>query len=383
MIGFYGKQILKMIAQHILFPVCYAWHRRKKVIPHSVVFADAHKEQCPEQMQRLMDALMTRGYRVTTCFFNLETLGTAGGMKKMLAFMKVYAQARFVILQDNFLPVASCRKRKDTTVIQLWHGCGAFKKFGYDAEDDIPLYYKGNVYKNYDLVTVSSPYCRSYFMSAMRIENKEIVQALGNSYTDCYFDEAYQKDIRQSFEAYYGPVKHRRVIVWAPTFRGNAGQQGDADKTELPGEAYIDALSENPDYLVIKSLHPHMLHGKKLPFRTGELLLVADMLITDYSSVFFEYLLVDKPIVFFAPDYESYYEKRGFYLNYRELPGQVVTDATVLSQAVKNALREPETGSFDIQKRKQFREQYMGSCDGNATKRIVKYMTTKEKRQRC
>ena len=42
----------------------------------------------------------------------------------------------------------SCHKRKGTTVIQLWHGCGAFKRFGYDAKDDIPQFYKGNVYRN-------------------------------------------------------------------------------------------------------------------------------------------------------------------------------------------------------------------------------------------
>lgn len=379
MVRFYGKQILKMLAQHILFPVYYAWHRRKKVVPHSVVFADAHKKQCPEQMRRLMDALTARGYHVTTCFFNLETCGTVNGMKKMLAFMKVYATARFVILQDNFLPVSSCRKRKGTTVIQLWHGCGAFKKFGYDAEDDIPPYYRGNVYKNYDLVTVSSPYCLPYFMSAMRIEDKKTVQALGSSFTDCYFDAAYREQVLKKFEEHYGPKNDRRVIVWAPTFRGNAGQQ---EKSGLPGETFIDALAQNPDYMVIKSLHPHMMHGKTPQLRTSELLLVADILITDYSSVFFEYLLVDKPIIFFAPDYETY-KKRGWYLDYKDLPGQIVTDASVLPQAVDGAFRETEVGASLIQKREQFRERYMSSCDGNATKRIIKYMVTEEKKHLC
>ena len=71
----------------------------------------------------------------------------------MFEFMKLYAVSQTVVICDNFLPVASCRKRKGTKVIQLWHAGGALKKFGYDTADDIPAYYKGNVMANLPLVT--------------------------------------------------------------------------------------------------------------------------------------------------------------------------------------------------------------------------------------
>lgn len=304
--GFYIKQIIKMIAQHVLFPIYYFICCRKPVTRGFVVFADEHKTACPPSMQRLHDALLLQeGLTVVDDFFDLQAMSAQAGMRRMLAFMKLYAQAEFVILQDNFLPVSSCHKRKGTTVIQLWHGCGAFKRFGYDAKDDIPRFYKGNVYKNYDLVTVSSSYCRPFFTSAMRIKNPKTVRAYGSSYTDCYFDEAYKGAMREKFEQIYGARNGRTVIVWAPTFRGNAGQQNKSERTI--GETWIDELAKNPDYLVIKSLHPHMLkRGESQPLTTGELLFSADLLITDYSSVLFEYLLLDRPLLFFAPDLETY-----------------------------------------------------------------------------
>ena len=372
--AFFIRQIIKMMAQHVLFPIYYFFCCRKPVRKGLVVFADEHKTVCPSSMQRLHDALLLQhSFTVMDDFFDLQALSALSGMRRMLAFMKLYAQAEFVILQDNFLPVSSCRKRKGTKVIQLWHGCGAFKRFGYDAKDDIPRVYKGNVYKNYDLVTVSSPYCRPFFTSAMRIKHPNIVRAYGSSYTDCYFDEAYKHAMREKFERIYGVKDGRTVIVWAPTFRGNAGQQNAGERTI--GETWIDRLAENPAYLVIKSLHPHMLkRGELQAMTTGELLFSADMLITDYSSVMFEYLLLDRPLLLFAPDLEVYRQARGWYLDYKELPGRIVTQGETLASAVAETLQEDPYKEG----RKEFGTRYMSRCDGNATRRLVHYMIHEE-----
>ena len=116
--GFYIKQIIKMIAQHVLFPIYYFICCRKPVTRGLVVFADEHKTACPPSMQRLHDALLLQeGLTVVDDFFDLQAMSAQAGMRRMLAFMKLYAQAEFVILQDNFLPVSSCYKRKGTKVI--------------------------------------------------------------------------------------------------------------------------------------------------------------------------------------------------------------------------------------------------------------------------
>lgn len=393
------KQLLKMLSQHVLFPLVYNVNRFKPVNKKKIIFADAHHENCPQYMRQVRDALFHLGYDIEECFFDLRKISVFSGMKKMLEFMRLYAVSGCVIICNNFLPVAACKKRKETRVIQLWHGCGAFKKFGYDAFDDIPKGYRGNVYKNYDLVTVSGEYCVPFFESAMRL-GKGIVKPFGCCITDRLFDREYLNLCREKFKHIHPEAEGKRVVLWAPTFRGNAG---DAN---VVGEQYIDRLANmyKNELYVIKSVHP-MSEGGTLRSRedtlrpkggrrdpakpedtllpymsSSELLVCADVLITDYSSIFFEYLLLDRPIVFFAPDYEDYARDRGFYLDFDSLPGHIVKNNNI-DEAVRilynivgengtktSATNENQMGVL----RQKFREQYMSACDGHVTERIVK-----------
>ena len=389
-----------MLSQHVIFPFIYFINRWRRIDEYVVIFADAHHDTCPPQMDALKKRLIEEHYDVRECFQNLAQCSTFAGMCYMINFMKLYAMAGTVVICDNYLPVASCRKRKETRVIQLWHGCGAFKKFGCDATDDIPEMYRGNVYKNYSLVTVSGEHCIPYFESAMRInqnndskeadhayrnanaenidilQNKEnsennVVRATGISYTDRFYDKAYIDTCRDRFRYEYPDAVGKKVILWAPTFRGNAGVIIEESLKQM-GEEYVDSLSENEDVYVIKSLHPHFMKGKKVSMTTGELLVCADVLITDYSSVFFEYLIMDRPIIFFASDYDKYSEERGYYLDYTGLPGVIVTDGDSLAQTVRTVI---DCDTQDMHKKREiFRERYMSACDGNATERIISYI---------
>ena len=102
---------------------------------------------------------------------------------------------------DNFLPVSSCEKRAETTVVQLWHSGGLLKKSGYDQPYSVPKYYKGNVFANYDLLTVSAQPCVSVFTSMMR-QSEGVVQATGVSRTDMYYNSKFlqncKRDVRCS-----------------------------------------------------------------------------------------------------------------------------------------------------------------------------------------
>ena len=369
------KQLLKMFFQHVLFPLVYRLNSFKPVHKNKIILADAHHEKCPQHMKQVRDALSNSGFDVQEFLFDLRKLSVFSGMKKMLGFMKLYAVSGCVIICNNFLPVAACKKRKETRVIQLWHGCGAFKKFGYDASDDIPKGYRGNVYKNYDLVTVSGEYCVSFFQSAMRL-GKEIVKPLGCCMTDRLFDREYLNLCRTKFKHIHPDAEGKRIVLWAPTFRGNAGD------AYVVGEQYIDRLADlyKNELYIIKSLHP-MSEGCLASFMSSsELLVCADVLITDYSSIFFEYLLLDRPIVFFVPDYEDYARDRGFYLDFDSLPGHIVKNnnideaVRILYNAIGGDKQEKDAANESQMRvlRQKFREQYMSACDGHATERIVK-----------
>ena len=161
---------------------------------------DSH-DTLPFSMQVMHEAVKQCRYTSIDFFHDYGRLSAIQALWVSVKFMKLYAQARYVFICDNFLPVASCRKNKRTKVIQLWHSCGLLKKMGYDTAEDVPRFYLGNVYKNYDLVTVSAPCCIGPLTSGMHLR-PGIVQATGVSRTDIYFDKQWCDDCRAELDVY-------------------------------------------------------------------------------------------------------------------------------------------------------------------------------------
>lgn len=358
-----------MIVQNIILPIVYFFYKRKPVNNGVVVFADAHHDVCPISMKELLNRLRSdNDFNVLEFYHNFAKCGSLKALKYSVRFMKLYAQAEFVFICDNFLPVSACKKRKGTYVIQLWHGCGAFKKFGYDTSGDIPKYYKGNVYKNYDIVTVSSSECIKPFSSAMKLD-ESVFKPIGISRTDIYFDEDFKAESKEMFYNENPNAKGKKVVLWAPTFRGNP-----SDPYLVGEEAVMNLASElfNSDkwYLITKS-HPHMkkpvIEQTESELSTERIFAAADLLITDYSSVIYEYALFKKPILIFAPDLDNYKSQRGFYLDIEDLPAKIVKDSEELNlKAVEDAVSQ-----FNEEETNLFLEKYMIACDGHATDRII------------
>ncbi|MDD3795788.1 MAG: CDP-glycerol glycerophosphotransferase family protein [Lachnospiraceae bacterium] len=382
------KQYIKMFSQNCMLPVYYAGYAKKPVKPGLTVFADAHHDARPENMQLLYEALEQKkkenpelNLEIRELYLNYQKASPAAVLKAMFQFMKWYAQAGSVVICDNFLPAASCKKRKETKVVQLWHACGSFKKFGYDTEDDIPKQYHGNVFQNTDLVTVSAPGCVKPFASAMRLEEKN-VQPIGVSRTDVYYSSDWKENCRREFYSLYPEAAGKRVILWAPTFRGNPGEP---QLVKLNLQRLQQKLGD--EWLVISHVHPHMHEQYKdtdCKMASERLFPVTDVLIADYSSLIYEYLLFDGTMVLYVPDLEEYQSKRGFYLDFDEIPGTKVFDEEELPEVIERQYEnwkrygadksENRRGKSDPEKRKQFIQKYMSNCDGHATERIVEYI---------
>lgn len=375
-IRFQIRQIEKTLSQNMLLPAAY-WVLRlagkpgcgsadgQPVPGKRILLADAHHDSCPESMELVAQELKRRAkergkqsdLEVTEIYLDYGKSGAVKTIVRMLQFMKAYANSDTVVICDNFLPVASCKKDPETKVVQLWHACGAMKRFGYDCTEDIPAAYKGYVYANIDLVTVSGEAAVGPFASAMRMSRRNVL-ALGVSRTDRFFDPDYLKACRDRFYHVYPRAKGKKVVLWAPTFRGNAARPTVVD---LDLAALSRALGE--EYFVVSSHHPHM-GGQKKKLTTSMMLPAVDILIADYSSLVYEYLLLKKPLVLYTPDLAEYRQKRGFYMDPEELPGRIVLKEEDLAAAVMEATcDEAETQAFLLR--------WMGACDGHATERIV------------
>lgn len=364
------KQYIKSLLQSTLLPLCYNSARRKPLDKKLILFADSNGDTLPEAMSGLRKELSSRGYKCEDWCCDLSRAGISG-LWFMCRFMRRYARAGGVVVCNYFLPLNACKKRRGTRTVQLWHSCGALKKFGYSTPSDVSRHFKGSVSENFDIVTVSSPACIPAFEEAFRLK-KGVARALGIPRTDVFFQEGYESGCREKLYWLYPELRGRRLILYLPTFRG------DASHAYSVGVEEIAALKEQlpGDCKIIIREHPRVKDGvcELQELSTNELLPCADMLITDYSSAVFEYSLLMRPMLMWCPDLREYLSERDFYLDLtRDMPCPVVTEADKLTAAVIQELKEP-----DISRYRAFNDKYMSACDGHATERAAELFKRKD-----
>src|SRR5699024_6704605 len=153
---------------------------------------------------------------------------------KLFKDLFLIGDAKYIILDDYYLPIYLVKPNKNLKVIQLWHAAGAFKKFGYStigtkfgpSEQYLRLV---PVHSNYTHVYVSSKHVIKFYAEAFNIVPDKIY-ALCVPKTDIFFDKGYQEDIKRKLANKYPVVNNEEKIniLIAPTYRANKGQQGES-----------------------------------------------------------------------------------------------------------------------------------------------------------
>jgi len=292
------------------------------------------------------------------------------------------ATARYFIIDDYYYPVYVSSLRKGTEVIQLWHACGAFKKFGYSVLDksyspDDDYLKMVQIHRNYSKVYVSGEACIAPYADAFGM-TQERIYPLGVPRTDQLLNTARQARVREKLYDRYPEWRKKRIILLAPTFRGNGQTTAHYDQ-ELDFEKFRRELG--PDTVLLLRMHPFVLNPPIVPDAysdqiinmtdypdINDLMQIADILITDYSSVIFEFALLQKPMIFLVNDLQSYKAERDFYFPYESfVPGPIVSTFEDVIAWIKR-------GQFDTQKIETFANQFFTYQDGEATKRIVDHL---------
>lgn len=268
-------------------------------------------------------------------------------------------------------------------VVMLWHG-SPLKTIGWDAEiQDAPrLVRAANRYisRQIDCLTVTAEALIEPFASGLRIDPERIV-VTGYPRNDVLFEVIPGADIG-SDTAVYEEVSRlaetHTIWLYLPTFRPTdtrASEQLDFDELE-------SFLEEADAYLLLK-LHPNERldgHGAdysrilSIPEQSDvyPLLPYTDGLITDYSSIYFDYLLLDKPIVFYAYDLERYRSERGFYFEYESVtPGPVVTDFDELVNQLERTLDHDEFAD----QRRRMRERFCQPSTTNWSETVYRVIS--------
>ncbi|AWD89358.1 MULTISPECIES: CDP-glycerol glycerophosphotransferase family protein [Bacillus] len=286
----------------------------------------------------------------------------------LLKAVLILFKSKAVITDNYFLMTSVLNRRPQTTCIQVWHANGSLKKFGLEdvtnqnrPASDISRFKK--VYRSFDFVTVGSDAMADVFKKSFGIRDGQLLKT-GVPLTDVYYEE-HKPELKHKWP--------KKIILYAPTFRDYDMQSFRLPFTE---EQLTNAL--NGEYMLLVKLHPAVLHHISASFeseliknvsdmRLHDLLKAADILITDYSSVPFEFALLNKPIFFFTYDLEEYDQKRGLIDNYTSvIPGKACHDSEAL-------LEEMTKKPFHAEEMKRFADKWNMYSDGNSSSKLLQF----------
>lgn len=278
------------------------------------------------------------------------------------------------------------RKRKQV-YLQTWHGT-PLKRLAHDII--VPkgtLFYRthmsatammktyDNDVKKYTYMISPNQFCTKVFQSAFQIDRNRLIET-GYPRND-YLSNVKQADIAHKREELHIP-QGKKVILYAPTWRDNQYTVAGYTFTlavdfmkwkEMLDDEYV--ILFKPHYLITSSYqHEEAYKGFVIDIAPSldisELYIVADVLVTDYSSVFFDYAILKRPIYFYMYDIEQYADElRGFYLDiHKDLPGACFKVESAMLTAIKHHL-------FDYDRLQAFNERFNHREDGCAAKRVL------------
>lgn len=289
------------------------------------------------------------------------------------------ATSRLIFMDNIFLPFSTIKIKKNTQLIQLWHGTGSIKKFGLDSEEG---WIKERAIKVNNQTThfiVGSKWMKDIYRTAFAA-GAERVFNIGCPRTDMFFKESLLQQRREEFFQGYPELSSKTIILYAPTFRNE--DQGKMD-IHLNIDKMVSRLED--DYVLGLRLHPHIADrvnldeicskksysGRVIDFssydKLNTLLISSDILITDYSSIIYEYALLRKPMIFYSYDLDKFEKTdRGFYGDYESLvPGPVVFKTDDVVDVINHGY------NYDLDK---FLAIYLENCDGQSLKRLYDIM---------
>ena len=246
-----------------------------------------------------------------------------------------------------------------------------FKNVGFKRLGKIGGPNKNSItHKNYTDVIVSSSNIIDEYSQTFMLEKSKF-KPLGTPRTDMYFDKVLLSNLKKEFNKKYPMCKNKKIILYAPTFRGNGIKSAyfttdiNFNKLcKLIGKEYIILFKNHPfvnNYICSNEFIIDISHETDI----NTILPFVDILITDYSSIIFDAVLLNKKTIFYVPDFEEYQNSRGIYYELEHYNFGIITkNIQELIEAIKNPI-------FNLKKANEIKEKHLNMCDGKSTERFI------------
>ncbi len=362
------------------------WYRKLKIDEHAILLESQHGTEISGNIFYLIKELATnKDYKDFKIYLScrvgnkkrfiqtLEKYNIKNVVPVILStksYMKVLASAKYLFNDNTFLPFYL--KKEGQVYLNTWHGT-PLKTLGKGIRN--AMHGIGNAQKNFvcaDYLLYPNRYTMEHMVEDYMLDNIALGECVLAGYprNTAFFNKKRGAQIIKELE-----LEGKKIYAYMPTWRGSVG---DIDvKANIYFQYYLYELDKqlNDDEIVYLNLHPiakknvdfkTLKHIKKFPakYETYDFLNCAECLITDYSSVFYDYANTGKKIVLFTFDQEDYFADRGVYKPLSDLPFPNV-------KTVDELLKEIRSGKeYDD---KAFLEEYCSYDCPEATKAILDF----------
>ncbi len=352
---------------------------------NKILFMTETKDYLWGNLKYIYDRMIERGldkqFQITcSC---RTAVGERNSVASWIRTVWLAARSDYIFV-DDYVPVFGFfHLNKKTKLIQVWHAGEGFKSVGYSrfGKDGSP-FPMGSCHKEYTYAITGAENLRKVYEEVFGIE-KEAVLPLGMARLDGFLDENTIQTFRNRFYEKYPDLKGKRIILFAPTYRGTGQQDAYYDYSKLDLKALYDYCDD--DTVILFKMHPFIKEKVPIPQEyqdrlfdfssypnINELYYITDLLITDYSSDYYEFALMQKPILFYTYDREFYELTRGVHRSIKEnAPGKVCDSFAELMTALKDQ-------DYEYQKTEQFVQVQFGDYDGHAADRIIDQILLKK-----
>ncbi len=300
------------------------------------------------------------------------------------AYYRALATSQYLVNNATF--PQDFGKRDGQTYLNTWHGT-PLKKMGFDMPNGAVE--SANTVRNFlaadYLLSTGAFMTQQMYESSYKLSGifrGEILEVGYPRIDRQFLEEPDQADARSRLEAAGLPIGDRKIILYAPTWKGSTFSRPIDDIDSLLAHvAVLESQLDPAKYCVLLKTHQilhevaaarpelsRMLVPNDLP--TNVILGVTDLLVTDYSSIFFDYLATGRPIVFFAPDLEDYSSNRRLYFPPAELPGPLCRTGEELADAIRTLLADGIPAAVAARYR-EARRAHCASEDGQASERVI------------
>ena len=304
--------------------------------------------------------------------------------RRSLAYFRAVATSKYLINNATF--PAEFSKRVGQIYLNTWHGT-PLKRMGYDMPNG--ALDSANTLRNF--VAADFLLSQNSFMTEQMYEK---AYKLRGSFQGLVIEEGYPRVDRQFLTPHELEEAHsqlpdggiepgnRSVILFAPTWKGTDFRSPADDANELFEMTRQLQNEVGQEFVVLLKTHQvvHRFAADRPEFRrilvsndipTNLVLGVTDILVTDYSSIFFDFLTLERPIIFYTPDAAQYSTSRGLYFALEDLPGATVRTALEVGMAIRALSSADKSVADHRATAASWKERFAPHDDGGAASRIV------------